>query len=315
MSYVGVIEQINIKKIRKSPNQLRIKLENLDELANSIEKHGLLQPIVVRPKGHLFEVVAGNRRFVAVCSMKLRKIGCHIIDLTDKEAFEISMVENLQQNTMNPIEMATVFKKYSVDYGWGGISYLASRIGKSQEFVTKRLHLLKFSKKIQEEIIRRRISVSTALELIPLEPKKIEILADFAIQNKLTKIEVREMVKKNRKYKSRKNEKRNDLTYEKQVHFLQKSLTKSISALKVNLLNFDDVIDDTDDWILKEILMQYRQIIHGDIDTFLRLRKKLVAKMPMDYFLTKEENSKRLMESKKDDGSYIHFWQPGGVWR
>jgi len=315
MSYVGVIESIYVKKIRPSPNQLRVKLENLDELADSIQKHGLLQPIVVRPKGHLFEVVAGNRRFAAVRSIKLRKIGCHIIDMTDKEAFEISMVENLQQNTLNPIEMATVFKKYSEDFGWGGVSHLASRIGKSQEFVTKRLHLLKFSKKIQEEIIRRRISVSTALELLPLDPKKIETLADFAIQNKLTKIEVREMVKKNRKYKSRKNENQNNFTYEKQVHFLQKSLTKSISALKVNLLNFDDVIDDTNDWILKEILMQYRQIIHGDIDTFMRLRKKLVDKMPRDYFLTKEEHSKKLTESKKDDNSYIHLWQPDGVWR
>jgi len=315
MSYVGVMESIYVKKICPSPNQLRMKLENLDELADSIQKHGLLQPIVVRPKGHLFEVVAGNRRFAAVRSIKLRKIGCHIIDMTDKEAFEISMVENLQQNTLNPIEMATVFKKYSEDFGWGGVSHLASRIGKSQEFVTKRLHLLKFSKKIQEEIIRRRISVSTALELLPLDPKKIETLADFAIENKLTKIEVREMVKKNRKYKSRKNENQNNFTYEKQVHFLQKSLTKSISALKVNLLNFDDVIDDTNDWILKEILMQYRQIIHGDIDTFMRLRKKLVDKMPRDYFLTKEEHSKKLTESKKDDNSYIHFWQPDGVWR
>ena len=315
MSYVGVIESIDVKKVHHSPNQLRKKLENLEELADSIQKHGLLQPIVVRPVGHVFEVVAGNRRFAAVCSLKLRKIGCHIIDMADQEAYEISMVENLQQNTMNPIEMATVFSKYSNDFGWGGISHLASRIGKSQEFVTKRLLLLKFSEKIQQEIIRQRISVSTALELLPLDSKKIDVLADFAIDNNLTKTEVREMVKKNRKYKKRKNEQQTDFTYEKQVLFLQKTLTKSISALKVNLLNFDDVIDGTDDWILKEILMQYRQIIHGDIDTFIRLRKKLVDKMPRDYFLTKEEHSQRLTESKKDDDSYLHYWQPGGVWK
>ena len=123
MSYVGIIESINIKKIRPSSNQLRVKLEHLDELADSIQKHGLLQPIVVRPVGNVFEVVAGNRRFAAVCSLKLRKIGCHVIEMTDQEALEISMVENLQQNTMNPIEMATVFKKYSKDFGWGGVSH------------------------------------------------------------------------------------------------------------------------------------------------------------------------------------------------
>ena len=315
MSYMGVIEKIDIKKIRPSPDQLRLKLEKLDELASSIQKHGLLQPIVVRPKGRFFEVVAGNRRFAAVCSLKLRKIGCHIIDMTDQEAYEISIVENLQQNTMNPIEVATVFKKYSEDYGWGGISQLASRIGKSQEFVTKRLHLLKFSERVQKEIIRQRISVSTALELLPLESQRIEALTDFAIDNKLTKNEVREIVKKNRKYKSRKEGEQNSFTYEKQVHFIQKSLTKSISALKVNLLNFDDVIDGVDDWILREILMQYRQIIHGDIDTFIRLRAKLVDKMPKDYFLTKEEHSKKLTKSKEDDDSYMHIWQPSGIWK
>jgi ParB family chromosome partitioning protein len=69
MSYVGVIEQVNVKKIRHTPNQLRTRLDNLDELASSIEKHGLLQPIVVRPQGSLFEVVAGNRRFAAVCRL------------------------------------------------------------------------------------------------------------------------------------------------------------------------------------------------------------------------------------------------------
>lgn len=315
MSYVGVIEHVDVKKIRPSPDQLRLKLEKLDELASSIQKHGLLQPIVIRPKGNFFEVVAGNRRFAAVCSLKLRKIGCHIMDMTDQEAYEVSIVENLQQHSMNPIEVATVFKKYSEDYGWGGISQLASRIGKSQEFVSQRLRLLKFPKKLQDEIISQRISVSTALELLPLDAQKIEALTDFAINNKLTKNEVREIVKKNRKYKSRKEEKQNDFTYEKQVHFIQKSLTKSISALKVNLLNFDDVIDDVDDWILKEILMQYRQIIHGDIDTFLKLRTKLIDKMPRDYFLTKEEHSKKLIKSKEDDDSYMHFWQPGGIWK
>lgn len=316
MSYVGVIEHVNVKKIRHPPNQLRTRLENLDELASSIERHGLLQPIVVRPVGSLFEVVAGNRRFAAVCRLRLRKIGCHIVDLSDKDAFEVAMVENLQQNTMNPIETATAFKKYTNSYGHGGISELASRIGKSQEFVTKRIQLLNFPKKVQEEIIRQRIPVSTVLELLPLEPKKIEVITDFAIQNKLTKNEVREMVKKSRKYKSHKNEKSKNITHEKQIHYLQKSLTKSIAALKANLLNFDDIIDDTNDWMLKEILMQYRQIIHGDIDTFIKLRKRLVEKMPKEYYLQKEpENTSNLKEDTSDDGRTMHIWQPTGLWK
>ncbi len=316
MSYVGVIEHVNVKKIRHPPIQLRMRLENLDELASSIEKHGLLQPIVVRPMGSLFEVVAGNRRFAAVCKLRLRKIGCHIVDLSDKDAFEVAMVENLQQNTMNPIETATAFKKYVNNYGYGGVSELASHIGKSQTFVTKKIQLLNFPKRVQEEIIRQRIPVSTVLELLPLEPKKIEVLTDFAIQNKLTKNEVREMVKKSRKYKSRKNEGLKNIAHEKQIHYIQKSLTKSIAALKANLLNFDDIIDDINDWMLKEILMQYRQIIHGDIDTFIKLRKRLVDKMPREYCLQNEPGkTSKLKEDTSDDGRIMHIWQPNGLWK
>jgi len=317
MSYVGIIEHVSVKKIRHPLNQLRTQLENLEELASSIEKHGLLQPIVVRPIGSSFEVVAGNRRFAAVCKLKLRKIGCHIVDLSDKDAFEVAMVENLQQNTMNPIETATAFKKYVDDFGHGGVSELAGRIGKSQEFVTKKIQILNFPKKVQEEIIRQRIPVSTVLELLPLEPKKIEALTDFAIQNKLTKNEVREMVKKSRKYKSRKDERTKNIAHEKQIHYIQKSLTKSIAALKANLLNFDDIIDDINDWMLKEILMQYRQIIHGDIDTFIKLRKRLVDKMPREYYLQKEpeKSSGGLREDTSDNGKIMHIWQPNGLWK
>ena len=63
MSYLGVIQEISISKVRHSPNQFRISLDNIDEPASSIKEHGLLQPILVRPMQHEYEVVAGNRRF------------------------------------------------------------------------------------------------------------------------------------------------------------------------------------------------------------------------------------------------------------
>jgi ParB family chromosome partitioning protein len=93
LSYFGIVENIYTSKVYPSPNQLRIKIENLEELAESIKKHGLLQPIVVRPRQHGFEVVAGNRRLAAVKMLRMRKVACHVIELSDKEAYEVAIVE------------------------------------------------------------------------------------------------------------------------------------------------------------------------------------------------------------------------------
>jgi ParB family chromosome partitioning protein len=109
----------------------------------------LLHPIVVRPRQHKFEVIAGNRRLEAVKLLKLRKINCHVIELSDKEAYEVAIVENVQHKTMNPIEEAIAFTKYVENYGRGGVSELAGRIGRSQEFVTKLLTAQKeYAKKL-----------------------------------------------------------------------------------------------------------------------------------------------------------------------
>jgi ParB family chromosome partitioning protein len=112
-----------------------MSLDNLGELAESIRQHGLLQPIVVRPMPQFYEVVAGNRRFAATKLLGLRKISCHLVDLSDREAYEIALVENLQHRTMNPMEEAIAFSQYVASHGWGGVTDLSKRIGRSQEFV------------------------------------------------------------------------------------------------------------------------------------------------------------------------------------
>jgi ParB family transcriptional regulator, chromosome partitioning protein len=87
--------------------------------------------------------------------LRLRKISSHLIDLTDKEAYEVALVENVQHKTMNPIEEAVAFDQYVESSGWGGMSELAKRIGRSQEFVTRRIQLLRLPERIREEIRHR----------------------------------------------------------------------------------------------------------------------------------------------------------------
>jgi ParB family chromosome partitioning protein len=274
-------------------------------LAESIRLYGLLQPIIVRPKSPGYEVVAGNRRLAAAKLLKLRKLSCHIIELSDKEAYEVRLVENLQHKTMNPIEESIAFKKYVNSYGWGGISELAKHIGKSQEFVTKRIQLLSLPEEIQKEIIRQRITPSVALELLASDKDSIQEVGEFVIKNSLTKIEARNLVKNLMNENVTKNDitinldeteeivKKHMTSYERELYLLDKALMKSITIMKSTLVSFDDVINSVDyNWILKELLMQYRLIIHQDIDTFLKLRKRLKSKMPLNY-VSFSRNSKK----------------------
>jgi ParB family chromosome partitioning protein len=296
LSYLGILQDVSIFKISPCKNNLRECTSNIDDLAKSIKLYGLLQPIVVRPMNNRYEVVAGNRRLAAAKLLKLRKLSCHIIELSDKEAFEVGLIENLQHKTMNAIEESIAFKKYVQSYGWGGVSDLAHQIGKSQEFVTKRIQLLLLPSEIQEEIIRQRITPSVALELVPFDENSVLKISKYVIRNSLTKSEARNLAKKFAKQGSMidsvtlsenkvEHDETNDLSnYERELLILDKALMKSITIMKSSLVSFDDVINSIDyNWILKELLMQYRLIIHGDIDTFLKLRKRLKSKMPYNY--------------------------------
>lgn len=335
MSHSGFLQEISSSKVHCPQNQLRTDLDNVHDLAVSIQQHGLLQPIVVRPRQHQYEVVAGNRRLAAIRLLGLRKISCHVVELSDKEAYEVALVENVQHKTMNPIEEAVAFNHYVESFGWGGISDLSRRIGKSQEFVTKRIQLLRLPEKVREEIIRQRMTASVALEMLPLEKEAMEEFADFIIKNPLTKDEVRHIVRVSKEEHDDDSNLgdacsigcgKNNINQEKELYLLDKALRKSIAVMKSTLINFDDIVNNVnDEWVLKELLMQYRMIIHGDIDTFLKLRKRLMRKVPKEYFRSQGQN--KMLKIKptstnddsledNDDGSpSIHIWTTKGIWQ
>ncbi len=323
MSHSGILQEINIGKIRHSPCQFRMNLDNLGELVSSIKEHGLLQPILVRPMQHEYEVVAGNRRLAAAKMLKLRKIISHILDLSDMEAYEVGLVENVQHKTMNPIEEGIAFNQYIEGRGWGGITELASRIGRSQEFVTKRIQLLRLPQNIRNEIIRQRISPSVALEMLPLDEVTLQEIAGFVIKNPLTKVEIRNIVNGCRA----KSNDLNDLippsknaSHENELYLVDKTLRKSIAVMKSTLVNFDEIVNSvSDNWILKELLMQYRMIIHGDIDTFLKLRKRLRMKMPREYLNLQRDAETAFVKDdvtrNEPDERAIYHWATKGVWQ
>jgi ParB family chromosome partitioning protein len=126
----GIVKDINISQIVESKYTIRISTkEEIEELSASIFEKGLLNAIIVRHRNEsIYEIVAGNRRFEACKKLGFRRISCQVIELDDKGAFEVSLIENIQRKTLYPIEEAHAFKKYVSEFGWGGASDLSQKI-------------------------------------------------------------------------------------------------------------------------------------------------------------------------------------------
>ncbi|MBI2126559.1 MAG: ParB/RepB/Spo0J family partition protein [Thaumarchaeota archaeon] len=264
-------EEIELSKIRPSKVQLRSFFEGVEELAASIFTHGLLEPIIVRPENDYFEVVAGNRRLSACKLLRWKRVPCHIVDLDDKEAFEVAIVENVQRKTLTPIEEAKAYRNYVSEHGWGSISELAGRIGKSQEYVSKRLRLLDLPSKVIDEIISRRINPSTAEELLSIDDTHSRAeLGILIARTGMTRHEVREMVKSSKRLNNR------DASVRLERQRLQsRSLKKALAVLRITMMRIDEIIEDIgDDWLVKEFLMERRRTLHDQISVMIRFKMR-----------------------------------------
>jgi ParB family transcriptional regulator, chromosome partitioning protein len=271
-----ITEDLPISEIKLPENQLRSH-HNLDELVVSISQRGLLHPIIVRTVNGrpLYEIVAGCRRYLACKKIGKRKIACQITDLSDKEAFEVSIIENVQRMTLETMDEATAFKTYVSDKGWGGVSQLAAKLGKSVSYVTKRIMLLDLPKEVRKSIGESTLNPSVAQELIYLQSKEDKSkLAKLIINRRLTTSNVRKMVKEM-------NDKILDETYIKDSTGgnikLQRSFDKTIIAIRIAMNRIGNIIDETDDdWIVNEILMQHKRRLHEQIDILINQKKRIV---------------------------------------
>jgi len=262
--------------IKPSNFPVRYKLPvNSPELANlkySIKEHGLLQPIVIRPLEHGFEIVAGHRRFTACRSMRWRFIPCKIRDLSDKQAYEIQLTENIQRKSMDPIEEAEAYQKYVNEYGWGGVSDLGQKIGKSEEYVSHRMQLLKLPDEVREKIVQSDLSVSQALELTNVDASLKREFVDEIVNNKLTVKQIRVMKKKIKpeldQYKAIRHSKSKSFNL----------IKKSNLTLKITLSRIDDLIEDAHSIDPKQrvdmikFLMGLRLKTHSMIDETIKFK-------------------------------------------
>ncbi len=197
----GEIKYIAIGNIKPNENQPRknFKEEQLKELAASIEKNGVLQPILVRKDKNnpvMFEIIAGERRWRAANLAGITEIPAIIKDFTDTESFEIGLIENLQRENLSPIEEANGYKKLMIILNYTQED-VAKIMNKSRSYVANVLRLLNLPKEVQDMVDSGEISYSIARSLIGLEnPLK---MAKSILKKDMTVEEAKKIVQKQEK--------------------------------------------------------------------------------------------------------------------
>ena len=197
----GEIKYIAIGNIKPNENQPRknFKEEQLKELAASIEKNGVLQPILVRKDKNnpvMFEIIAGERRWRAANLAGITEIPAIIKDFTDTESFEIGLIENLQRENLSPIEEANGYKKLMIILNYTQED-VAKIMNKSRSYVANVLRLLNLPKEVQDMVDSGEISYSIARSLIGLEnPLK---MAKSILKKDITVEEAKKIVQKQEK--------------------------------------------------------------------------------------------------------------------
>jgi ParB family transcriptional regulator, chromosome partitioning protein len=270
------IEEVNLSNIDHPPELLRSRYNDLNELAISIDRIGLLHPIVVRiTEEGRFEIVAGNRRYDACKKLGWKKILSHIVELDDKSSFEVTLIENIQRRTLNPIEEALAFKKYVSDFGWGGVSDLAQKISKSPRYVCRRLKLLELPREVLDLISESEIHVSTAEELLCIKNKNRQSeLAALILKRNVSSRKVRGLIRAEDEESIYYNDSMPYLVADKGKE-ISKVFDKPIIALRIALNKLAMTIESTENnWILYEILMQHKNMLHTQIDLLIREKKK-----------------------------------------
>ncbi|MCE3240089.1 MAG: Chromosome [Deltaproteobacteria bacterium] len=170
--------QVDIDKISPSPFQPRRAFDEikLQELAMSIRSQGIIQPLVVRPKGERFELIAGERRWRAAVKAGLSTVPVVVRQASDRDALQLALIENLQREDLNPIEEATGYRRLQDEFTWSQ-EEVAEKVGKSRPAVTNALRLLSLPSEVQQEVASGNLPAGQARALLGLQSEAVIITA------------------------------------------------------------------------------------------------------------------------------------------
>ena len=257
-----VIKITMIEPNREQPRK-NFDEDALQELADSIKQFGLIQPILVQDRKDHYEIIAGERRWRAAKIAGLKEVPVIIRDLTEQEIVEISLIENIQRENLNPIEEAQAFKKLLTEFNLKQ-DEVAERVSKSRTAVTNSMRLLKLCDEVQQMVIDEMISTGHARALLSIEDTEQQYtVAQKISHEKVSVRDVEKLVKtlnkpKTEKVKAEKN-KSLEYIYQDMAEKMKESLGTKVNIVskengsgKIEIEFFSH--DDFDR--LKEILLK-----------------------------------------------------------
>jgi ParB family chromosome partitioning protein len=191
------VQNIEIALIKPHPEQPRrhFDADALQELADSIARRGVIQPIIVRPLGGGYQIVAGERRWRAAQRAQLHRIPAIVRDFDEAETLEIALVENIQREELNPIEEAEAYRKLIAEYGHSQEA-LSRLVGKSRSHIANLMRLLDLPGTVQQAVMEQRLSMGHARALIGAPD--CEALARTVEAKGLSVRDTEKLVRKNR---------------------------------------------------------------------------------------------------------------------
>ena len=197
---------VDIDKVEPNKEQPRKNFaeEALLELSESIKQFGILQPLLVQDKDTYYEIIAGERRWRAAKLAGLKKVPVIIKKLTDQEIVEISLIENIQRENLNPIEEAIAYKRLLTEFNLKQ-DEVAERVSKSRTAVTNSMRLLKLNEKVQQMLVDEMLTTGHARALLGIEDQEEQyVIAQKIFDEKMSVRDIEKLVKKLQKEKSEK---------------------------------------------------------------------------------------------------------------
>ena len=188
---------VKLSKVEPNREQPRKNFDedSLQELAESLKQFGMLQPILVQNRGDYYEIIAGERRWRAAKIAGLKEVPVIVRELTDQEIVEISLIENIQREDLNPIEEAQAYKRLLTEFHLKQ-DEVAERVSKSRTAVTNSMRLLKLCDEVQKMVVDDMISTGHARALLSIEdPEEQYLIAQKIFDEKLSVREVEKLVK------------------------------------------------------------------------------------------------------------------------
>lgn len=204
------IKYIDINNIKPNANQPRKTFDEgkLEELADSIREHGLIQPLVVRKSTNGYEIVAGERRWRAARKIGIKEIPAIVRELSDEENMLLAIIENMQREDLDPIEEAEGISQMIETYGLSQ-EQVSKSLGKSRPYITNQLRLLKLPEEIRKMVSNGRLSSGHVRALITIDDEEKQIkLAVQAVEQGLSVRQVEALAKANKNVKKSKTAKK-----------------------------------------------------------------------------------------------------------